>query len=47
MLYDIEWYAGDVLLKNLTIDKNSIDRAVLSSEDMIQVNKKVGEKVKQ
>lgn len=46
LLYDIEWYAGDVLLKNLTIDKNSIDRAVLSSEDMIQVNKKVGEKIR-
>lgn len=45
LFYNVRWYIGDSLINTYDIDENSKDHAIFSSEDMLSVNRKMGEKV--
>lgn len=45
LYYNIEWYIGDNFVKHVSVNESELDQAILTSEDMIKNNKKMGEKV--
>lgn len=46
LYYNVQWYIGDSLVNTYNIDENSTDHATFSSEDMLSVNRKMGEKIR-
>lgn len=46
LFYNVRWYIGDSLINTYDIDENSKDHAIFSSEDMLSVNRKMGEKIR-
>ena len=42
LLYHIDWYVdNDIVIQGQTVDKNSLQDAILSAEDLIYANKKI------
>lgn len=45
LYYNIEWYIGNTFVKHVSVNESELDQAILTSEDMLTYNKKMGEKV--
>lgn len=45
LFYNIEWMIENEFVKNYTVDKNTIDQLSFTTDDMLGVNKSMGEKV--
>ena len=43
--YNVAWYIGDDSVKTVSLNESELEQAILTSEDMLQYNKKIGEKV--
>ena len=42
LLYHIDWYVdNDIVIQGQTVDKDSLQDAILSAEDLINANKKM------
>nr|XP_022323219.1 von Willebrand factor D and EGF domain-containing protein-like [Crassostrea virginica] len=46
LYYNIEWYIGNTFVKHVSVNESELDQAILTSEDMLTYNKKMGEKIR-
>lgn len=46
LFYTIEWFIENEGVTNYTVDGSTIDQLTFTTEDMLGVNKRMGEKVK-